>query len=454
MPNHEKSQQRYERLLSQSEIIARRLVSAGVVAYRDDQQLTAINELTGQAELIKAFRHVNILPVVSSRERRGLLNDMSYFLENDGGEFCRYAVITWGTRVPYGADLRQRGQNMRRLISKWAAYALKKYQIEVLFRGDEFTFNRAGVHGHSNIVYRPLRRLKAAEWSGFLSWTSEKFGTIWRDCGRLKNANEVVKYVCKLSSDVKPNSRSYGLDQLSVERLGWFYEQTLGERIIAPMRSFAGFRRHLKERRLRVARCRGELVLMRRERGRPSNPNRTPGGGGRPENLILARTLPAPGSDGVLTTRTIVSNYTPNTTTGVGAAGLRLIANNQSQAAEWARDNGWRDAQNEAVFSVHNSTTTVHRIDAVLQPPTIEPEPLGQQSELFETSALGHRPKPKRRRVYYPRRDQPSLLVWAIFEEAFSKIDLQCEGDLIEHIIPLHIVGVSHGLAGQPPPTI
>lgn len=344
-----------DRLSRETRILSNRLESRGVPAFDKCEPVYAIGEVTGEIERTDGrYRHIQILPEVAVQDRSKTIKELSYFIENHPSQrFFRYAVITSGNRVEYGGNLRERRQRFHADMTRWSSEAARDFGIKLLYRGSEYTFNSSGVHFHTNVVYWPTRRLSDVDWSRFLSWSKSRLGgVVWKDCGRLKDVREVVKYICKLSSDGS-QSGSYGVDELSSENLAWFHNQTYRTKASQPLGDFAEFCASLKEKRQKIATFRRfdgsrKLVVMDMEAHRPRSKNKTPGRSDA-ENVVLCRTLPRPGRSGVIQTWTMVSGYTPHPSTGCGRDGLALIDSNQNQARMWAEGNGYK---------VHNNTPT------------------------------------------------------------------------------------------------
>lgn len=344
-----------ERLSRETRILSSRLESQGINTFDKTAPVFAIGEVTGEIERTDGRnRHIQILPEVAVRDRSRTIKELSYFIENHSRQrFFRYAVITSGNRVEYGGNLRERRQRFHADMTRWSSEAARDFGVKLLYRGSEYTFNSSGVHFHTNVIYWPTRRLSDADWSRFLSWSKGRLGgVVWKDCGRLKDVREVVKYICKLSSDGS-QSGSYGVDELSSENLAWFHNQTYRTKASQPLGDFAEFCASLKEKRQKIASFRTwdghrKLVVMDMEPHRPRSKNKTPGRSDA-ENVVLCRTLPRPGRSGVIQPWTVVSGYTPTPSTGCGRDGLALIDSNKKQAMRWAEGNG---------YNVHNSTPT------------------------------------------------------------------------------------------------
>ncbi len=187
-----------DRLRRDTERFADILEREGVQA-RLPVEMVAIGSATGQIDALDTYRNSNILPLVASRNRRSLIRDLKWFLANHPkGAYARYGVITSGERVPVFGELRKRVQALHRKISKWASWAKKRYRILIQHRQGEFTVDEnLSFHPHVNVIYWPTKPLKKADWSSFLKETEQFFGAYWRDCGKIEDVNEVVKYITK-----------------------------------------------------------------------------------------------------------------------------------------------------------------------------------------------------------------------------------------------------------------
>jgi hypothetical protein len=187
-----------ERLTADTERLAAILEAQGVQA-RLPVEMTALGACTGEMDFLDGWRNTNVLPLVASRNRGQLLRDLQYFVQtHPKSKYLRYAVVTSGERVPLFGDLRGRMQDLHRLVSRWANDVCKRFDIEVYHRQTEapadigLTF-----HIHANVFFLPTRMLKPAELAAFNTATQAFFGSWWKDCGRLENVNEVVKYCLK-----------------------------------------------------------------------------------------------------------------------------------------------------------------------------------------------------------------------------------------------------------------
>ena len=246
-------------LKAQTDALADALDRTGVQV-RGPDNVSAIGLITGQIESLDRYRPICFLPVIAQRDRKPMLNELRLYRDQAGqeGGFMRMGVITSGKPVPVGgmppADIdqlplkdrvggyfecRDRIKEMGRRVSRLADWARDKYDIDVVFRGTEFTVKtRKGdaepsVHIHCNLLYRPTRYLKKREWREFLDEVPNHIdGAWWKDCGVLKDPNEAIKYAFKPAE----------LDGLTDAQVRWLYEQTLNLKMTQPMGGFQTWR--------------------------------------------------------------------------------------------------------------------------------------------------------------------------------------------------------------------
>ena len=312
-----------ETLHAQTEQLASLLEEAGIKAYQD-ADITAISAVTGKIDQLDSFRPIRFLPSVAARERRPHLNALRYFLESNvpARRYTRYAVITYGEPIEAHGQLRDAIADLTRRISKWSHEIRKKYDIEVLYRGLEYTRKYRNeddeyptYHLHANVLYWPHRQLRAAEWSEFLSYTREKISSHWRDNGKIEDVREIVKYV------IKPDD----LKDIQSDEVKWLFEETFKTRVSTPMNSFKDFVSELEENRQKVVFVgkQGLKLVEKARRLDHSKQEDRPTSGIKPKNIILGVTLPqyrnSPWSEPVI----LVQNYEPDAV-GEGAVEFRV----------------------------------------------------------------------------------------------------------------------------------
>lgn len=420
-----------EAIISQTERIAATLEEAGIQARDQGRDITLVGELTGECERITGFRRLHLLPEFAQRHRHRMIRRLSFFLEHcTRGRTCRYAVATSGQRVPWGADLKGRRAEFLNRINRWSSEARRRYGIEVIYRGDNDTFCRAegttadGVNLHADLVYRPTRRLSPETWDRFLRWSRDRLGGAhWRDCGALRNAAAVVRYVLKLSwgregltADDKADGL-VGIDELTPDELAWYYRATLGVTRVKPLRSFQVFCKSLSDNREEIRWVPGpggkrELRRVQRPRLEPRPPAAARDGqAAHLENIVLGRTAAHPRFSSVCEPCSIVLGFTGTPTTEIGHSGLNMIMARCDQAARWAERNLQR-AREAGGIKVHSkasdSPTEIMRVSPPSESedlnhlPSVPSLPSSQPAEAV-TEAIQH--EEQTQGVYQPTQE-------------------------------------------------
>jgi hypothetical protein len=219
-----------EELAFQSAEIVRILKQTG----RDLQDKTADAFVIGEHSFcmapVERYKASRFIPVVDSRDRRPLRNGLTYWLQTEGPKHVRFAVITSGSRVPFGGDLKERWRFLTKLVASWSRAASTKWGVKVHFRGIEYTISAAGVHLHANVLYSIPRWFPPVDWADFLKWCKANLGVHWGESGELKSVSEVIKYMVKPADLLKP--------WVTADRLAWLYDQTRHARYMAPLSDF------------------------------------------------------------------------------------------------------------------------------------------------------------------------------------------------------------------------
>ncbi|WHA42976.1 hypothetical protein [Agrobacterium larrymoorei] len=267
--------------------IADALAGAGVNVVLDGD-VTFIGAVTGVVEQQRVYRACRFLPTVAARDRRPTVNGLKLFISgHKHSKYFRYAVMTCSEPVRFSpnlqGDMRGAIQELNRRISRWAHNAQKKYGVEVLYRGIEFTrataaerdaeahargqpsnlserYGAATVlyHVHANVLYWPTRVLKekGKTWEDFLRFTHEATGAWWKDNGKVEAVEELVKYCSKPNDTLKS----------SADELVWLYHATQRLKLCQPLGEFKVWMKALEaagEKVVRVHVGRGDGRLMR-----------------------------------------------------------------------------------------------------------------------------------------------------------------------------------------------
>lgn len=346
---YRESRERHDKLIYQTERMALALESQGISARLEGSKIVAIGEVTGEIDELDNYRPIFFLPSVAQRERKPMLNTLNYFQMKDRlGVFMRYGVVTTGERVPVNGPLRERIQALSRKVSRWAHEAKERWNVEVLYRGTEFTVDEAlTFHPHANVLYTPRQNMPAHRWKAFLSWTGRYFGAHWHDAGRLEKPQEAIKY------SFKPGD----LERLDPPALAWLYRETRRLKMAQPLGSFARFRESLeykvtfdpdgKKHREKLPRTRkvcsvyqdGGAKLALVEKPKRGCHERMKVDRQR-ENIILARTLPQFRHGNIAQPYTLMTCFTRNPETEAGKQSLRILEERSREANQFWIENG------------------------------------------------------------------------------------------------------------------
>lgn len=243
-----------QKLREQTARLADQLEDVEVRA-RNQSNVTAISAVTGQIDKLESYRSLRFLPAVAQRDRRPMLNALQYWLGNRRGaaKYTRYAVVTFGEPIHAFGELRQSISALTRKISKWAHAVDRKFDIDALYRGIEYTRKirendtTHTYHLHANVLYLPNRVLEDSEWNNFLNFSKNAFGAHWKDNGTIKDLREIVKYV------IKPDE----LEGIEGVELHWLFQETFKSRLSAPLGPVKIFCRDLAENHEKIAAIEG-----------------------------------------------------------------------------------------------------------------------------------------------------------------------------------------------------
>lgn len=344
-------------LIRQSAEMEHRLGRVGVdVRAKQQVNVVSIGNVSGTMEPgERSFRKCRFLPVVAKAERAAWLREIEYFLRRDPkGCFARYAVITAGERIAFDEHFEENARaataRAQARIRKWINEIRAKYGIDVLLKTLEVAVDKESGHIHFNVIYIPRRRLRPEVFAAFLSFSHRRLGSHWKDCKRIDNLKEVIKYSTKISG---PDSLEVLNDRAFRSMFDYMFRRTT----IEAHGSFAAFRDGLKKQKKKVVWMRKPnappfLVVMRKQTKPRSSEPKTDD---LKENLILGRQLPRSMGAGLLEPVTIVQNYCETPTTEAGIYRLNILKNHIEQATKWAARNG----ADVSPFNVHTIPTTV-----------------------------------------------------------------------------------------------
>ena len=366
-------------LRRQSHEIAEKLRTVGVDLFApedpDADTVTLVGDLSGETEnsLGNEFKHSLFLPAVAAQDRARQTNSLELYLQNHPrGRFARYLVVTSGTRISWlDPQISAKISAFQKKIGTFARAAREQFNVEVVVRSTEMTLRELaekpgtdGVHLHANVVYIPPK-LAGQRWQNWLNFLHLYFKTHVKDCGRIKNLQEIVKYVTKPSTS--PSEREkipglVGMCQLPAERLAWLHDATRRAHIFQPYQNFRGFRRGVALGKLKLYRAStGKLVLVQKPKveKRQEREER-----GCRENVIITRTLPQPRFSHVYEPVSIVMNFTRSPRTADGKRALAELNRRHEEAKKWQAERVAREIAIEnltasaVIYSSHENVNS------------------------------------------------------------------------------------------------
>jgi len=231
------------KLEKQTRQFASELATEGFNPFREvnGNEFSVVGMVTGEVQKLAPYRNLNILPSQASANRCQVLKQMDFFCENSP-HHLRFAVVTNGPRCPL-SELRERMQALSRMVSNFAAAPeLKALGLSVEARANEVTVKResdgkVSCHPHANIVISLSRKLPPEDFRKYLMFGHAFFGKHWKDCGRLRAADEVFKYPTKPCEVEILTPREKVELAVALQSL----------KMVQPMASFAEFRRGLDD---------------------------------------------------------------------------------------------------------------------------------------------------------------------------------------------------------------
>lgn len=396
----------------QTEALAAALEAEGITA-RGPDNVVAIGLVTGQVESVSRYRVICFLPAIAQRERRPMLNELTYFRRHHHNHKTnmRMSVVTTGTPIPVpsireesidSVALRDRIQNLHRNVSKYAEWARREFGVEVVYRGTEFTIKQRkgddflSVHPHANLLHTPpIGGMPKGEWRRFLREAPKQFGgSWWKDCGRLRQPEEAIKYPFKPAE----------LEGLKPFQVAWLHRQTFGLKMAQPLGEFKAWRNEelfesfraegalkpVKRRRRKVVSINyaagpklGLCSVRRRGAGQKSTSSDTPDLREHPppENLVLCVTAPQRRFSPYAEPCALVMNHTLSPSTEWGEEALEALRLEQEKVLPVWYMNGAPDpavalavgrgqaaaqegeAGNVRPFSVHTRRSTVRALE-------------------------------------------------------------------------------------------
>ena len=306
-------------LRQQTERIADRLEAGGIPARRPDDGIMLFGAATGTVRPAEArWRHLMLLPEVQACERsKDRLKLQAFLQSHPKGKYARYAVVTSGVRCGL-ADAEERLDQFVEKLRRWITAARRKFDVQVVLRAVEITIDEAmSVHVHANVVYIPMRIL-GEDWAAFLAWSSSRFGAVWKDCGRLGDVAEVIKYTLKFGiADAEPKDGEHpqaealkrvavaltaapapvvdGMERPDLHPVVQLHQLLMNRHLVQPIGRFREFCREIRETGVKLWKDPrdGQVKAVRMPKRQVEDQEDRPPGEAKPlENWILAVSLP------------------------------------------------------------------------------------------------------------------------------------------------------------------
>ena len=239
--------------------------------------ITLVGLVTNQIIHVPGWANLNILPLVAAPKRDAQARDTEYYItHHPKGKYARYSVVTGGERIPEFGKLGEALTGLSRRISK-LAHELRACDVEVVVsalevtrvQGDERIWDdrtkRWGpslherhpdrydpetyyYHPHVNQIYIPLRHFPPSAWKAILRRIRRKVRAHWRDCGRVGDTREVVKYVTKPADLLAPGK------EIGPQELVWLARELHRAKLFNPVGKFREARHDWEERHVRIER--------------------------------------------------------------------------------------------------------------------------------------------------------------------------------------------------------
>ena len=220
-----------------------RLVNLDPYQYQD---LFIFGLHSRQYKKLDGYKNINFLPSVAQKNRSQKTKEMELFLKHNKNE--RMWTFTAGPRCNL-SQLQKKCRWMHRKISKLNDQPfMKELGARFVFRATEF--GELASNGHDDISLHPHmhallhleRYLRPDDWSFLLKRIQAFWGVYCKDCGKIRNSRELVKYC------VKPSD----LDGLNNVQLNKLYHATDGLRLWESLRDFRKMRRNIREEKKKV----------------------------------------------------------------------------------------------------------------------------------------------------------------------------------------------------------
>ena len=229
----------------------------------EDQDLYLFGLQSKQYKKLDGYKNINFLPSVAQKNRSQQVKQMELFLKHNKN--CRMWTFTAGPRCNL-SRLRSQVKWLHRKLSKLNdTDFMKQCGARFVFRSTEF--GELGEIGHDDLSLHPHmhalmyldRYLRPEDWSYLLARIQAFWGFYCKDCGKIQNSRELVKYC------VKPSD----LDGLNNVQLIKLFHANKSLRLWESLRDFRKMRRTIREEKQKVVMRKGIPRLVPNWNGGP-----------------------------------------------------------------------------------------------------------------------------------------------------------------------------------------
>lgn len=205
---------------------------------------------------LEGYRNIIFLPSVAQKNRRPRVKELQLFLKHNRN--CRMWTFTAGPRINL-SKLRETTKWLHRKLSKLNDQEfMKRVSARFVFRSTEFGElahdgeNDLSLHPHMHALLQIDKFISPEKWSNTLERIRAFWGAYCKDCGRIENPRELVKYC------VKPSD----LEGLNNQQLIKLYNSTQGLRLWESLKDFRKMRRNIREEHQKVVLRKGIPKLV------------------------------------------------------------------------------------------------------------------------------------------------------------------------------------------------
>jgi hypothetical protein len=251
----QKGQTQHQTLLDQSYHLADLLEGEGITAYQD-QDLTLFGLHSKSYRKLPNFRNIQFLPSVAQKNRRSVIKAAEFFLKKN--QLARNWTFTSGVRCS-PVELPNRHRWMARKLSRLNTQPfMQELGARFVFRATEFgelapdCDGNLSLHPHMHAIMTLDRMLSRKQFVYLLKRVTAFWGFYCKDCGKLRDVREMIKYC------VKPSD----LEHLNGKQVAELYHCSKGLRLVESMGGLREMKRQIKENNQKIIRRNGQPKLV------------------------------------------------------------------------------------------------------------------------------------------------------------------------------------------------